>query len=93
VYFTAGPFRESHGLFGSLAAVAPGSPEGPAESQSVQAHLDVVQIDQAVLAVDVSNGAPAATIKQDTQTLNADFHTLTRAQEAFAEDTVKDTSP
>src|SRR5262249_37695213 len=37
VYFTAGTFGESHGLFGSLTTVAPGSPEGPAEAQWVQA--------------------------------------------------------
>ncbi len=47
VYFTAGPFGESHGLFGSLATAAPGSPEGPAEAQWVQANADVVQLDAA----------------------------------------------
>src|SRR5262249_43730378 len=46
VYFTAGPFEESHGLFGSLATAAPGSPEGPAEAQWVQANVDVVQLDE-----------------------------------------------
>ena len=30
-------FDESHGLFGSLTTVAPGTPEGPAEAQMVQA--------------------------------------------------------
>jgi hypothetical protein len=30
VYFTAGPSHETHGLFGSLSAAAPGSAEGPA---------------------------------------------------------------
>src|SRR5205085_8073671 len=33
VYFTAGLAHESHGLFGSLSAVPPGTPEGPAEQQ------------------------------------------------------------
>ncbi len=45
VYFTAGPFGESHGLFGSLTTATAGSPEGPAEAQWVQANLDVVQLD------------------------------------------------
>jgi uncharacterized protein (TIGR03118 family) len=93
VYFTAGLFNESHGLFGSLATVAPGSPEGPAEAQWVQALADLVQLDQLRLANDLSSGAPAATIRQDRQTLNADSHQLERAQEAFAEDAVKDATP
>ncbi len=45
VYFTAGPFGETHGLFGSLTTATPGSPEGPAEAQWVQANADVVQLD------------------------------------------------
>jgi uncharacterized protein (TIGR03118 family) len=93
VYFTAGSFGESHGLFGSLATVAPGSPEGPAESQLVQAHLDVVQLDQAQLEGDIASGAPAAVIKQDTQTLKADSHALADAQHEFAKDTAKDAMP
>src|SRR5262249_21271897 len=35
VYFTAGLFGESHGLFGSLAPVAASSPEGNTEQQMV----------------------------------------------------------
>jgi uncharacterized protein (TIGR03118 family) len=90
VYFTAGPFDESHGLFGSLTTVAPGSPEGPAESQWVQANADVVQLDAQQLVKDSSSGAPAATIRQDTQTLEADSHGLIRAERAFADDTRDD---
>src|SRR5262249_39166472 len=45
VYFTAGIFGESHGLFGSLSPVVEGSPEGDAEQQFVQGAIDVVQLD------------------------------------------------
>jgi uncharacterized protein (TIGR03118 family) len=65
VYFTAGVFNESHGLFGSLATGAPGSPEGPAEVQWVQANADIVQLDLQQLVKDSSSGASAATIRQD----------------------------
>jgi hypothetical protein len=93
VYFTAGSFGESHGLFGSLSTVAPGSPEGPAEAQLVQAHVDVVQLDQAELAADLASGAPDAVIKQDTQTLKADSHALAHVQHQFEKDTDKDARP
>ena len=88
VYFTAGPFDESHGLFGSLSTVAAGTPEGPAEAQWVQANLDVVQLDLKQLASDTSSGAPPATIRQDTRTLNADSHAFLQVERAFAADNV-----
>ena len=93
VYFTAGPFSESHGLFGSLATAAPGSAEGPAEAQWVQANVDVVQLDLQQLVTDSSSGAPPATIRQDTRALDAASHALHRAQRAFADDTRDDTAP
>jgi uncharacterized protein (TIGR03118 family) len=92
VYFTAGPFDETHGLFGSFTTAAPGSPEGPAEGQLVQAHLDVVQLDVQHLNQDLSSEAPPATIKQDTQTLNADTHQLAVTERAFAADAITDTA-
>jgi uncharacterized protein (TIGR03118 family) len=92
VYFTAGPFQQSHGLFGSLTTAAAGSAEGPAEAQWVQANVDVVQLDLQRLAKDASSGAPVATIRQDTQTFDADSHALVRAERASAEDTVDDSS-
>jgi uncharacterized protein (TIGR03118 family) len=90
VYFTAGPFDESHGLFGSLATAAPGTPEGPAEGQWVQANLDVVQLDVQQLAADSASGAPPATIRQDKRTLDADFRALIQAERAFTDDGVSD---
>lgn len=90
VYFTAGSFGESHGLFGSLATVAPGSPEGQAEAQWVQANVDVVQLDQQQLAADRSSGASAATIRQDAQTLAADSRQLGKVERDAAKDTVDD---
>ena len=76
VYFTAGIFDESHGLFGALSTVAPGPAEGPAEAQWVQANLDVVQLDVQQLAKDSSSGAPSATIRQDIKTLHLDTRQL-----------------
>jgi uncharacterized protein (TIGR03118 family) len=93
VYFTAGPFEETHGLFGSLSTAAPGSPEGQAEVQRVQANLDVVQLDLQQLARDTASGAPATTIRQDTQTLDAASRALLRAEQGFGEDSLDDTAP
>ena len=90
VYFTAGPFGESHGLFGSLTTAAAGSPEGPAEAQWVQANVDIVQLDLQQVAMDTADRAPPATIRQDTQTLDADSQALVRSARAFAEDTADD---
>jgi uncharacterized protein (TIGR03118 family) len=86
VYFTAGLFKETHGLFGSLTSVAPGSPEGPAEAEMVTADLDVVELDLAKLEADIAAGAPAATIRQDLQTLRADTAQYLRALESFLDD-------
>jgi uncharacterized protein (TIGR03118 family) len=92
VYFTAGLFGESHGLFGSLTKAAPGSPEGPAKAQSLQADLDLVQLDLQQLEKDSSSGAPAAAIAQDIQTLDADSDQLARDERAFARDTRAETT-
>jgi uncharacterized protein (TIGR03118 family) len=91
VYFSAGPFGETHGLFGSLATAAPGSAEGPAEQQWVQANLDVVGLDAQRLSTDQSSGAPAATIRADVQTLNTDTRNLVLAEQQFAADATRDT--
>jgi uncharacterized protein (TIGR03118 family) len=90
VYFTAGSFGETHGLFGSLSTVAAGSPEGPAESQLVQANLDVVQLAVQQLAKDASSGTTLAAIQQDITTLQADTVALAGSERAFAQDTVAD---
>ena len=90
MYFTAGLFGESHGLFGSLSTVTPGSPEGPAEAQWVQANIDVVQLDQQQLLHDAVSGAPPATIRQDLMTLRADVRQLERIERAFIVDVAKD---
>jgi uncharacterized protein (TIGR03118 family) len=92
VYFTAGPFGESHGLFGSLTTAAPGSPEGQAEGQWVQANLDVVQLDLQQLNADLASGAPLDTIKMDSKTLNADTRQLVIVERAFAADAIADSA-
>jgi uncharacterized protein (TIGR03118 family) len=90
VYFTAGIFAEAHGLFGSFTTAAPGSAEGPAETQWVTANTDVVQLDIQELSADESSGASAATIKADVQALNADTLALALAEQALAADAVSD---
>jgi uncharacterized protein (TIGR03118 family) len=90
VYFTAGLDNKMHGLFGSLAPVAPGTPEGAAEGQVVVAAADVVQIDLTTLNNDIAAGASASTIAQDTQTLNTDIATLQGAEQVFAKDSRHD---
>ena len=90
MYFTAGIDNEQHGLFGSLTAVAPGTPEGPAEAQKVVAALDVVQLDLATLTSDINSGASQSTIAQDTQTLKMDFAALVLAEQQFAQDSRHD---
>jgi uncharacterized protein (TIGR03118 family) len=92
VYFTAGLFHESHGLFGSLAPVAAGTPEGPAEGQMVIAALDVVQIDLNTLLTDIANGASKDTIKQDRKDLRAAVEQFERAERDFARDVRADAS-
>jgi uncharacterized protein (TIGR03118 family) len=86
VYFTAGLFGETHGLFGSLTPVAAGTPEGPAEAQMVIADLDVVQLDLTALQNDIASGASRATIRQDIQTLDAALVDLVKAEVQFARD-------
>jgi uncharacterized protein (TIGR03118 family) len=92
VYFTAGIFGETHGLFGSLTSVAAGTPEGPAEAQMVIAALDVVQIDLNTLISDIASGAPKATILQDLKTLRADEVQFLHIQHEFLEDVRDDAS-
>jgi uncharacterized protein (TIGR03118 family) len=90
LYFTAGLDNEQHGLFGSLSAVAPGTPEGPAEAQKVVDAVDVFQLDLQQLLKDISSGAAQATIQQDTQTLKTDFGALVLAEQQFAQDSRHD---
>ena len=90
IYFTAGLDHEKHGLFGSLTAAAPGSPEGVAEAQAVVAALDIVQLDLATLTRDMGFGVSPAGIQQDLQILNADFASLSSAERHFQQDTTSD---
>jgi uncharacterized protein (TIGR03118 family) len=90
VYFTAGIDGEQHGLFGSLAPVNPGTPEGLAEEQNVVIALDVLQLDLNTLQADLSSGAPAATIQQDLQTVATDTANLVDVETQFLKDEAKD---
>ncbi len=90
VYFTAGLFGETHGLFGSLTTSAPGSPEGTAEAQMIQADLDVVQLSLQTLQMDLQAGAPKTTIRQDVQAFDQSLAQLTRDEARFRADTFDD---
>jgi uncharacterized protein (TIGR03118 family) len=90
IYFTAGLDHENHGLFGSLAGVAPGA-EGGAEAlveqQMVQAELDVVALDATAVINDINNHAPRATLRQDIRTLKTAVHDLVHAEIRYFHDT------
>ncbi len=90
VYFTAGLFGETHGLFGSLNPVAPGTPEGLAEQQTVTAFIDVFELSLQTLNHDITSGAPPSQIKQDFQAVFAAFQGLIQAEVLFAIDTQAD---
>jgi uncharacterized protein (TIGR03118 family) len=90
VYFTAGLFGETHGLFGSLTTAATGSPEGTAEAQLIQGDLDVVQLSLQTVQMDLQAGAPKATIRQDVQALNQSLIQLARDKARFRADTFDD---
>ena len=93
VYFTAGPFNELHGLFGLLTTAAPGSPEGPAEAQWVEANVDVVHLDLQQIVKDTSAGAPTSTITQDTRALMATSASWFVLSGLSQWDTIEDTTP
>jgi uncharacterized protein (TIGR03118 family) len=90
VYFTAGLDGETHGLFGSLTPVAPGTPEGPAEQQAVQAAVDVFQLNLATVRKDLAGGVSRAQLQQDLQNLRTSLRDLVRAEIQFASDATAD---
>jgi uncharacterized protein (TIGR03118 family) len=90
IYFTAGLDHEQHGLFGSLSAVAPGTPEGPAEAQKVQAALDIFQLNLNTLFQDIGKGADGTTIAQDVKNFQTARAELISAEVHFAVDEVFD---
>jgi uncharacterized protein (TIGR03118 family) len=90
VYFTAGLFHETHGLFGSLAPVAARTPEGPAEQQMVTAFLDVFQLAVQTLNTDLSSGASKAQLRQDQQAVETALRDFVRAEVNFVLDSQAD---
>jgi hypothetical protein len=86
VYFTAGLDHETHGLFGSLTPVARGTPEGPAEQQTVIAFLDEFQLAFQTLKTDLSNRASKAQLQQDQQAVDTALRDLQRAERKFVLD-------
>jgi uncharacterized protein (TIGR03118 family) len=90
VYFTAGLFHETHGLFGSLAPAAAGTPEGPAEQQMVTAFLDVFQLAVQKFDTDLGRGASKAQLRQDLQAVDTALRDFVRAEVNFVLDTQAD---
>jgi hypothetical protein len=90
VYFTAGIGHEQHGLFGSFTPVAPGSPEGNAEAEMVQANLIFFQESLATLNNDLASGAKNATIRADIKAVNQAEATLLRSEIELANDAFSD---
>jgi uncharacterized protein (TIGR03118 family) len=86
VYFTAGLFDESHGLFGSLTPVAAGTAEGPAEQQMVTAALDVFQLAVQALQEDLAAGAPKDQIRQDLKDASSALRDFLSAEANFLHD-------
>jgi hypothetical protein len=90
VYFTAGLDNETHGLFGSLAPVALGTAEGPAEQQMAIALLDVFQLAVQNLNADLSSGASKAQLRQDQQAVETALQNFVRAEVNLVLDTQAD---
>ena len=90
LYFTAGLFDETHGLFGSLTPVAAGTPEGPAEAQAAQASLDVAQLDLTALQNDIAAKASASQIETDRDAFLRSVVDLIHVDHSLDKDIVKD---
>jgi uncharacterized protein (TIGR03118 family) len=86
VYFTAGLFDETHGLFGALTPVAAGTDEGPAEQQMVTAALDVFNLAVAAFQHDFANGASRDQLRQDVRAVVTALGDFLRAEAKFAAD-------
>ena len=92
VYFTAGIFDETHGLFGSLTPVAAGTPEGDAEAQMAIAALDVAQMALNTVVQDITSGASRAQLRQDLLALGNSLVTLAKADRRLDIDIAQDHS-
>jgi uncharacterized protein (TIGR03118 family) len=80
VYFTAGLFHETHGLFGSLSSVAAGTPEGEAEAQMAIAALDVAEMALNTVVQDISHPVSPSQFRQDLLALGSSLVTLAQAE-------------
>jgi uncharacterized protein (TIGR03118 family) len=83
VYFTAGLFGETHGLFGSLESVAPGTNEGDAEAEFAQGALDVAQMNLTTVVQDITSNASPAQFQQDLQALIVSLKTLAHVEHSL----------
>jgi len=90
IYFTAGLFHETHGLFGELDAVDKGTPEGDAEAQTAQAFLDVAQLAQTTVQNDITNHVNKHQLKEDREALEDAIDGLQRADHTLDKDIHKD---
>jgi uncharacterized protein (TIGR03118 family) len=92
VYFTAGIFDETHGLFGSLTPVPAGTPEGDAEARMAIAALDVAKMALNTVVQDITSGARPSQFRQDLLALNNSLVTLARAERRLDADIAQDQS-
>ncbi|HSZ60056.1 MAG TPA: TIGR03118 family protein [Tepidisphaeraceae bacterium] len=90
VYFTAGLFNETHGLFGSLTPVAAGTPEGPAEAQLALAALDNAQLNLTTVQNDIAGNASPSQFRQDLQAFRTSVDTLEDVDHSFDRDILSD---
>jgi uncharacterized protein (TIGR03118 family) len=90
VYFTAGLFGETHGLFGSLTPVAAGTAEGPAEQQKVIAFLDEFVLAVQTFNTDLSNGTSQVQLRQDLKAVDTALHDFVRVELDFVFDSIAD---
>jgi uncharacterized protein (TIGR03118 family) len=93
VYFTAGLFHETHGLFGSLTSVAAGTDEGPAEAQLAIAALDVAKMALNTVVQDIVSGASPKQFFQDFLAFRGSLVTLAQAEHQLDVDIRQDHSP
>lgn len=90
VYFTAGLFGETHGLFGSLSPAAAGTPEGPAEAQMGQAALDFAELNLATVQNDIATNASPSQFATDLQTFEQSLVNLDQVDHSLDHDIHKD---
>jgi uncharacterized protein (TIGR03118 family) len=97
VYFTAGIFDESHGLFGSLAPPPVGmsaadvaKADDIAEAQMLRGDVDVVALKLAAVQQDIANGVTGTALRQDLHDFHRALVQLTQDEARAAADVMRE---